>query len=120
MTYQQRADRIAELIEERLGIRGKSLERKLHKAGRLLPRAIQRDGAKLVEALRLQQSPKMARLINEDEVQKAFQACERYLSEIDPWERRKAAAISFLSTNAFNLAAIAAVVVVVLVWRGYL
>lgn len=120
MTHQQRADRVAELIEEKLGIRGKSLERKLRRAGRILPRSFHRDGTTMVDALRLQASPRLSRMIDDSEVQRAFSACEKYLSAIDPWDRRKGKLVGFFAGNAVNLIAVSAAVMAVLIWRGYL
>ena len=117
MTYQERCDRIADLIDENLGIRGKSLEGKLGRAGRLLPKYIRRDGAVLIDAMKLEGSPKLARMIDDAEVHRAYGNCENYLSGIDPWVRRKNNMISFLSTNALNLIVITGAVIGVLVWR---
>ena len=120
MTYQDRADRIAELMESHLGVRGKSLEEKLRKAGRSLPREIRQKGDQLTQAVQLEANPKLARRIDEDQVNTAFKACEKYLKDIDAADRRKGYAISFLTTNAFNFVAISGMLIAVLVWRGFL
>jgi len=120
MTYQEMADQIADLIEQRLRIRGRDLEAKLKRAGRLLPKYIQRDGDVLVQSLKLQGSPKLARRVDADKVQRAFEACEKHLSDIDSGDRRKDALIGFLSTNAFNLLVITGLTIGFLVWQGLL
>lgn len=120
MTYQERADQLADLIETQLGIRGASLERKLKKAGRLLPTAVHRNAQQLLSAIEFQDSPKLARMVDEVEVIKAYSMCEKYLVSIDAQDRRRGNIINFLATNAFNLIAITGVVLAVLVWRGFL
>ncbi|MGB5558773.1 MAG: hypothetical protein WBN04_12275 [Paracoccaceae bacterium] len=119
MTYQERADHLAAMIEERLGIRGKGLEAKLRRAGRLLPAHIHRSADLLVEAMQLQASPKFARRIDEQKVVSACKSVEKYLMTIDPSTRRMDRVIGFLSSNAFNLLATGGLVIAVLIWRGY-
>jgi len=120
MAYEEQADHIATLLQDRLGIRGKGLNAKLRRAGRLLPRHVRRQGAVLVQAAQMQASPKMARMVDGEAVQKAYRACEDYLSGVDAWDRRKGRIIGILSTSALNLLAVAALFVAVLVWRGFL
>jgi hypothetical protein len=120
MVYEEQADQIAALLQDRLGIRGKGLAAKLRRAGRLLPRHVRRQAEVLVQAVQMQASPKMARMVDGEAAQKAYQDCENYLSGIDAWDRRKGRIIGILSTSALNLLAVAALVVVVLVWRGFL
>ena len=120
MTYDERANHISNLIETHLGIRGKSLSAKLRRAGRLLPRDLHRHAEILVDAVAYQASPKLARRVDNDRVLKSYEACEKYLTGIDIWDRRKGKAISFLSTGAFNLLAVAGLLVAFLIWRGFL
>jgi hypothetical protein len=120
VTYEERADHIAELLESQLGVRGKSLDAKLRKAGRLLPRDIRRHGEKIVEAVSLQGSPKLARMVDEKSTVSAYDAIEKYLSSIDAWDRRKGNALGFLTTNAFNLLVVTALLIIVLRWRGFI
>jgi len=118
MTYQDQENQIAELLEFKLGIRGKGLDRKLRKAGRALPKSVHRDANIVMDAARLQNNPKLARMVDDAQVQRAHAACETYLSAIDPWHRRQSAILGFLSTNAFNILAISAAVIAVMAWRG--
>ena len=117
MTYEEQANHIATLLTEHLGIRGNGLEAKLRKAGRLLPPHIRRDGAVLVEAVKLQESPRLSRMVDQAETLRSYNACEKHLSEIDSFDRRLGLIIGFLTTNAFNLIIIAALVVGVMFWR---
>ncbi len=120
MTYDDRAEHLANLIEERLGIRGSGLEAKLRRAGRLLPRRVQRDAARLLEAQRLQAHPKLARQVNDGAIQAACRNVEAYLATVDPKSRRMDGIVSLLSSNAINLLATASIVIGLMLWRGYL
>jgi len=120
MTYEERADHIAELLESQLGVRGKTLDAKLRKAGRLLPRDIRRHGDQIVEAVNLQGSPKLSRMVDEKSTVSAYNAFEKYLSGIDAWDRRKGSASDFLTTNAFNLLVVIALLIAVLRWSGFI
>ena len=118
MTYEEQADHIATLLTERLSIRGKGLEAKLSKSGRLLPPNIRREGMALVEAVKLQGNPKLARRVDEESTLKSYEACETFLLDIDRFDRRKGIILGFLTTNALNLLIITALVVAVMKWRG--
>ncbi|MGJ8583761.1 MAG: hypothetical protein ACSHXD_06700 [Marinosulfonomonas sp.] len=120
MTYQDRADRVAKLMETHLGVRGKSLDAKLRNAGRSLPRDIRKQADHITQAVQLEANPKLARMIDQEQVNTAYKACEKYLTDIDAAERRKGYAVAFLTTNAFNFVAISGLLIAVLVWRGFL
>ena len=47
LTIQQMADRVAQLLKERLGLGGKGLAAKMKRAGRLLPRKVRDAGKQL-------------------------------------------------------------------------
>lgn len=120
MTYEERADHIAALIGSQLGVRGKSLDLKLQKAGRQIPRHIRDHGENIVLSVRLQASPKLARRIDNASMVKSYDICKSYFSDLDGADRRKGQLISFLSTNAFNLLVVAGLLILVLSWRGFL
>ena len=53
---QQMADRVAQLLEERLRLRGKGLDEKLRRGGRLLPKKVRAAAEVLVRAASMAQS----------------------------------------------------------------
>ncbi len=118
-TYQQRADHLAALMEERLGIRGNGLRAKLRRAGRLLPSDMRRQAGILLTALDVQNHPKLARQMDERAIDAACRAIEDHLSAINPTERRIDRVIDILSSAALVLLVTAGLVVTVLVWRGF-
>ena len=115
----ERADRIAALLEERLGVRGRGLEAKLNRAGRLLPRWVRREADQLVAAQRLMGHPKLKMQSDASAIDAAFTRCERWLKAIDPTERRKDKVLGFLAVNAANLILVGALFVGYLVWAGH-
>jgi hypothetical protein len=120
MDLQVRADRLAQLIEERLDIRGKGLAAKLGRGGRRLPRVVRDAGEQLLLAQRMADTPKLARQINHARIGGLCDEAERVLALIDPWERRRTFAINWLAGNAFNILVVAVLAVAVIVWRGLL
>ena len=118
MDLDAKAEALAQLMEDRLGLRGDGFAAKLKRAGRRLPRRIRRDGAVIVEALALQAHPKLSRRVDEAQLARAVTHLDRFLRSIDPWERRKGAMLNWLAGLAFSLLVVAGLVVVVLRWRG--
>jgi hypothetical protein len=120
MSYEERAAHLADMIEERLGVRGRGLAAKLKRAGRLLPKHVHRDAEILLEAIGLQSHPKLARRIDAKSVALASDNVEAHLSGIDPKARRVDRFLNLLASNAVNLLVTATLVICVLLWRGYL
>lgn len=117
---EDRADQLAGLIEERLGIPGRGLETKLRRAGRALPRYIRREAAKIEQAIQLSANPKLMRQVDPTGIEKAFGKCESWLKTIDPKERRKDRILGFLAVNAFNFLVISGAFITWAVWTGRL
>lgn len=118
MDVKQRADKLAQLIEEKLGTRGHGLETKLKRAGRRLPGYLRRDLDYVVQAMHMEANPRLARQIDWTRIDRAFAAAEHHLGGIDPWERRRGFAISWLAGNAFNILLVVALAVAAMAWRG--
>ncbi|GGD26201.1 hypothetical protein [Sinisalibacter lacisalsi] len=118
MDLDRRADKLARLIEARLDAGGTGLEAKVAHAGRRLPKYLRRELGYIVEAMRMQASPRLSRQIDWARVERAFAAAERYLRRVDPWDRRRGIALDWLAGNAFNLLIVAALVAAVIAWRG--
>ena len=118
-TVTMRSDRLADLIEKRLGVRGRGLEAKLRKAGRLLPRWLRHEASRLVEAERLMAHPKLRMQTDPTTLDRAYRQCEKWLKAVDPAERRKGRVLAFLGVNAANLLIVSAAFIAYLVWAGY-
>jgi hypothetical protein len=116
----QRSDQLAQLIGERLGVRGKGLEAKLRHAGRLLPGWARREAARYVEAKQRMGHPRLMQQTDETALEAGYSRVEKWLKSVDPAERRKTRILGFLATNALNLLIITAAFIAWLVWSGHL
>ncbi len=120
MATQQLADRVAQLMEDRLRIRGQGLAEKLRRGGRLLPRRVRAEAEYLVRASTEAQVPKLALRLDHERITRAYDACVRYLKPLGAGARRKAVLLNLATSLAIVALGTFALVLVVLVWRGYL
>jgi membrane-associated protease RseP (regulator of RpoE activity) len=115
-----KAQALARLIEQRLGVRGRTLEKAVRRAGRLLPREVRAKAMKLVEAQQMAENPKLARLIDREALDTAYHQVAAYLEAKDPAEQRKTRLLNMLAGIVFNLLLVVALFVFVLWWRDLL
>ncbi|MFN6924748.1 MAG: hypothetical protein ACK4P8_03785 [Tabrizicola sp.] len=120
VAIQQMADRVAQLLEQRLAVGGRDLAAKLRRGGRLLPKRV-REGAELlaVSAERAQ-NPKLLGQIDMGAVAEAYDACVRHLTAIDPASRRKETIAGMVGFVGYGILFLIVAVIAVLVWRGFL
>jgi hypothetical protein len=119
-TLHQMAERVAALMEERLGARGTGLRAKLASRGRALPRRLRAEAELLAEAAARAANPKLARQVDMERVSAAFDALVRHLKPLGAGARRRGMALNFLASVAFALVVTGAGVVTVMALRGYL
>jgi hypothetical protein len=119
VTIQQMADRVAQLLEERLGVGGRDLSAKLTRAGRDLPRKVRDGGKLLVSASQRAQNPKLLGQIDMGEVADAYDVCVRHLAAIDPVVRRRNIFAGMVGSVGFGVLVLAIGIMVLLAWRGY-
>ncbi len=118
VTTQQMADRVAALMEERLGVKGKTLADKLRKAGRRLPAAVRAEARFLDTAAAQAQNPKLLMQLDEARVAQAYDTCIRFLNAVDTSARRRALVMGILTSMAFSLFVVGLLFLAVLYWRG--
>jgi hypothetical protein len=118
VTIQQMADRIAGLLEDRLGVPGKGLSEKLRRQPRALPRNVRAEARILARAADQSAHPRLLMQIDEDRVARAFDICLRHLQRIDAGTRRRSLVLGIAGSIAFGLFVVAALAVAVLLWRG--
>lgn len=112
--------RLAQLMEERLDVRGADFTAKVRRAGRMLPRHVREAANLLVRALPLMEHPHLSRQMNPTDLAAAADVIEAYLLDVNPWDRRRGIAVGWLSGLAFSLLLLGAGVFLMLLWRGYL
>lgn len=99
VTFQQMADRIAALMEERLRIGGSGLKAKLKKGGRLLPRRVRAAAHSLAETAELAQNPKLLAQLDPEKAAADYDLCLKHLNGVT----RKAIALPLLLGLATTL-----------------
>jgi hypothetical protein len=120
VAIQQMADRVAQLLEERLALGGRDLAAKVRRGGRLLPKRV-REGAELLAAAAEQaKNPKLLGQIDMGAVTDAYDACIRHLTTIDPAVRRRDTIAGMVGFVGYGLLFLILGIIAVLVWRGYL
>jgi hypothetical protein len=119
VTIQQMADRVAQLLEERLGLGGKGLAAKLKRAGRTLPRKVRDAGKLLAAAAQKAQNPKLLGQIDMGEVTEAYDVCVKHLLAIDPVARKRNLFAGMVGSVGFGILALVIALAVLLAWRGY-
>ena len=117
-SVQEMAQRVSTQIEARLGVGGRDLPHKLRRAGRALPAHVRKDARHIAEALPLAENPKLMRQIDLPRLEAAERRVLAHLRTIDRADRRKGAFLGVLGGLSFNLIAVFALLIAVLVWRG--
>ncbi|QQA43294.1 hypothetical protein [Pelagovum pacificum] len=108
------------LLRQKFGVSGPTLTVQLRRVGRLLPRPLRRDGARLAQAAQVARHPRAGRQIDLAGARQAQQRLVFYLEGIDPEERRRMRHLSIVATIVGNLLVVAAFLIAVLAWRGFL
>ncbi len=120
ISVQQMADRIAELMEARLRVRGVGLSAKLKRGGRHLPKRVLAAADALAEAERQSQVPQLQARIDRETTAQAYDICVRYLKPLGAGARRRAFLWSLAGSAVAAVLLAAAMAITLLVWRGYL
>ncbi|MFM7334201.1 MAG: hypothetical protein ACKO2N_07155 [Tabrizicola sp.] len=119
VTIQQMADRVAQLLEERLGLGGKGLAAKMKRAGRLLPRKVRDAGKLLAVSAQKAQNPKLLSQIDMGDVTEAYDVCLKHLIAIDPIDRKRGYFAGMIGSVMFGVLVLVIAIAVLLAWRGY-
>ena len=109
VTLQQMADRVADMMEERLRIRGKDLKTKLRRGGRLLPRKVRNAAHALADAAERGKNPKLLVQVDMGKVAQDYDVCVHHLATVSQRGGFKARLISVAATVAFGLLVVGAV-----------
>lgn len=118
VTIQQMADRVAGLMEERLGVPGQGLSEKLRRGGRALPRRVHGAAKELADLAEKSRNPKLMVQIDQGRVAQCYDVCVKHLSGLRPQSARMNALIRVASTVAMGLLVLGLVFVLVQRLRG--
>lgn len=106
------------LLRQKLGVRAGDFPAAVQRAGRRLPGPARRAASTLAKAMPMADHPKLRQTLDARSLEDAAVQLREYLEAIDLADRRKGAFLSLLGSIAFNLIAVAVLVVTLLVWRG--
>lgn len=120
ISVQQMADRVAELMEARLRVKGDGLSAKLKRGGRFLPRRVLTAAEVLARANEHAHAPHLQMQLDPEKTANAYDICVRYLKPLGGGARRKAWILGMASTIAAVLLVTVVLFVSVLVWRGFI
>lgn len=110
---------LAAYLGEKLDVPGDDLATVSARAGRVLPRRLRREADYLVQAETLRNHPKLRHLIDDDRARKADRRLRAHVRNEDPAKARTDRRLGWLAGLAFNLLLFAALVIVLLYWRGF-
>lgn len=118
VTVEQMVNRVSDLLAERLRVKGVTLQDRLAKAGRRLPRKVRDAGEALVQASVMAQSPKLLMQVDHGKLAAAYDICLRHLNRVNPVAARRGMILNIAASIAFSLLVVAGLVVTVLYLRG--
>lgn len=118
VTIQQMADRVAGLMQEKLGARGPGLAEALKRGGRRVPRKVREAATRLAEAAHMSQNPRLLLQVDEAQVAQDYDLCVRHLSGIDVGDRMKGALLGVAGSVFVSLLVVAALAYAFAAWRG--
>lgn len=112
IAIQQMAERVADMMEERFGVRNKDLSTKLRKGKRYLPRKVAAAAEELAGFAEKSKNPKLLVQIDQARVAAVYDICVRHLSGVKAGGRLKAILINVVATVAFGLLIMGVAVIV--------
>ena len=107
VTIQQMAQRVSNLLEERLRARGDGLAARLRHSGRRLPRRVRVAAGRLAEAEAKSAVPKLLLQVNEGDVARDYDLCVRHLAGISGQHGPMAAVLRVAGSVAVGLLVLA-------------
>lgn len=118
-TAEQMARQLETLFAERLGLKRGPLRARIRAARRLLPADIRRDAQAVAEAAALSGHPRLGPAMAGGGVADAFARVRAYLEGPKPAEARTLRRLRIAAGLVFNMLVVAALLVAVLAWRGF-
>lgn len=115
----KRSARLQRLFEVQMGIKARSLPQALRRAGRRLPKRLRKQGAVILQTQKMAQNPKLARQLDSQEVDRAFEQITAHLETVDLKDERFGRFLGIAGIVSANLLIIVAGFVWWLWWQGH-
>jgi len=100
-SIEQMAERVAELMADRLGVSGRSLTDKLKRGGRKLPRRVRKEAEALALAAEHAAHPVLSQRVDAARTARAYDACLRHLKPIGAEARWRGRVLDFVARVAW-------------------
>ncbi|WP_171121979.1 MULTISPECIES: hypothetical protein [unclassified Ruegeria] len=107
-----------QLLRDKLGVHGKTLTESVKKAKRQLPRRIYKQAMLLAQAEQMAAHPKLRLVLDTPKLVRASEEVQKHLGGINLADRRMGWFLGMLSSLAFNLLVLSALLLVFLRWQG--
>ena len=120
MDIRKRSDALAEHMATQLRVKGESLAEVTARAGRRLPKRLQKAAQVIIEAEEMAAHPRTERLVNAKDITKAERHLRRFLERQDPRKARRDEILDGIAKVAFVIFVIGLFVFYLLIKRGYL
>lgn len=118
ISIQQMADRVAALMENRLGASGSGLDAKLRSRGTALPRKVRQAADELAKAATMAQNPKLLLQVDQEALAKNYDIAVRHLSALRARSGWMQGTLAIVASIAMSLFLVALLVIGLLRWRG--
>lgn len=112
-TIHQMAERVADMMQERMGVSGKDLAAKLKRGKRMLPRKVANAAQALADAAEKARNPKLLVQIDQAQVAESYDICVRHLGTLRAGGRKMGLLVSVAATVAMGLLILGVVVIAV-------
>lgn len=120
VSIQQMADRVADLLQSRLRLRGNGLSEKLQRGGRVLPRGVRKAAQALADAATQAENPRLMMQLDLEKVAADYDLCVRHLNGLGARDRRIGMMLDFGARLALIVLVVGGLLLAVLYWRGFL
>ncbi|WP_170134551.1 hypothetical protein [Salipiger aestuarii] len=112
--------RLEQVFDDKLKLRRGAFDVRAARARKALPRPLRADLEKVMAARRMVGHPRQARLVDGAAVRRSADRIETHLRGLDLTNRRKGAALSLLASLMIDALVVGAVVLGLLLWRGFI
>ena len=111
---------LAKIAGKKFSFEPKGLAHAMRKVGRRLPAKMHTHARALLDAEQKAGHPKIRVQLKAEPVEKAYEELRGALEALDPADMRKGLILSTLGMLSFHVIAVFTLLIVVLVWRGFL
>ena len=118
ISIQQMADRIAALMEEKLGARGAGLAAKLRSRGGRLPRKVRVAAHKVAEVAEMAQNPKLLLQVDHAALARDYDLCTHHLTRMKSRSGWLDSTIAVAASIAMSVLLVVLLVIALMRWRG--